>query len=130
MKIIYVVTSIFLLILLSGCGKQALVEKADNGSKIAEKLTVEENKRVPELSKTEEIDRQIKRIEEKLSVEPTVKGWTIIGDAHMHLKRYEKAMLAYREAYILSNFDADARRKLKSALYYVTRDSVMKESAK
>ncbi len=64
------------------------------------------------------VEQEIARITEKLKTEPTVKGWLLVGDAHMHLKKYNDAVEAYREAYILSNYANEPRSKLKRAMYF------------
>lgn len=64
------------------------------------------------------IEQQIARITEKLKDKPTVKGWVLVGDGHMHLKKYDDAVWAYREAYILSKYADGPRRKLKRAMYF------------
>ena len=63
------------------------------------------------------IEQQIARITEKLKDKPTVKGWVLVGDGQMHLKKYDDAVWAYREAYILSKYADGPRRKLKRAMY-------------
>ncbi|HIF51322.1 MAG TPA: hypothetical protein EYQ42_07355 [Thiotrichaceae bacterium] len=74
-----------------------------------------------EISATEKekVEAHIKRIEEKLKSEPKVEGWVLVGDANMHLKKYEAAARAYQEAYILSEYSRETRNKLKRALYFV-----------
>jgi len=64
------------------------------------------------------VELEIARITKKLKDEPTVKGWVLVGDAQMHLKKYNEAVEAYREAYILSNYASLPRRKLKRAMYF------------
>ena len=71
------------------------------------------------LSETAQIDIEIRRIEDKLKTNPTVKGWMLVGDANMHLKRYKQAAGAYNDAYMLSGLAAAPRKKLKNAMYYV-----------
>ncbi len=66
---------------------------------------------------TAKIEQHIERIMEKLKDEPTVKGWVLVGDANMHLKRYNEAVWAYREAYLLSDFASGPRSKLRRAIY-------------
>ncbi|MEO1888754.1 MAG: hypothetical protein ABGX33_02405 [Cycloclasticus sp.] len=68
------------------------------------------------LSETAQIDIEIRRIEDKLKTNPTVKGWMLVGDAQMHLKKYNEAVWAYREAYMLSKFADGPRRKLRRAV--------------
>jgi len=69
-----------------------------------------------------EVEQQIVRITEKLKDKPTVKGWMLVGDAQMHLKKYTDAVESYREAYILSDFAKEPRSKLKRALYFSTME--------
>jgi cytochrome c-type biogenesis protein CcmH/NrfG len=71
------------------------------------------------LSKVAQINQEIQRIEAIMKTKPTVKGWMLIGDAHMHLKRYKEAAGAYNDAYMLSGQAAEPRKKLKNAMYYV-----------
>ncbi len=80
---------------------------------------VEENQQIISSAEKEEIKKQIKRIEEKLKSEPKVEGWVLVGDANMHLKKYEAAARAYQEAYVLSDYSRETRNKLKKALYFV-----------
>lgn len=67
---------------------------------------------------TAEVERQIVRIKEKLKETPTVKGWILVGDAQMHLKRYDEAVRAYQEAYLLSDGNDGPRKKLRRAMYF------------
>ncbi len=69
------------------------------------------------IPKTEWVENQIKRIEEKLETEPKAEGWMLVGDANMHLKKYEAAIKAYQEAYVLSDYSDEAEKKLKRALH-------------
>lgn len=85
----------------------------------AEKPIEKADKSEVKLSKTAQIDLEIRRIEEKLKTNPTVKGWILVGDAHMHLKRYKEAAGAYNDAYMLSGLAPEPRKKLKRAMYYV-----------
>ena len=71
------------------------------------------------MTESEEIDAHIKRIEEKLKTEPKVEGWVIVGDAYMHLMKYDDAVRSYKEAYLLSGQSRDTRKKLKRALRHV-----------
>jgi len=64
------------------------------------------------------IEQEIARITEKLKDKPSVKGWMLVGDAQMHLKKYTDAVDSYREAYILSDFAKEPRSKIKRALYF------------
>ena len=64
------------------------------------------------------VEQQIARVTEKLKDKPTVQGWLLVGDAQMHLKKYNDAVLAYREAYLLSEYADGPRRKLKRAMYF------------
>jgi len=64
------------------------------------------------------IEQQIERISEKLKDKPTVKGWVLVGDANMHLKKYNEAVFAYREAYMLSDYADGPRKKLRRAMYF------------
>lgn len=64
------------------------------------------------------VEQQIARISEKLKDNPTVKGWVLVGDANMHLKQYNEAVWAYREAYMLSDYAAGPRKKLRRAMYF------------
>ena len=66
------------------------------------------------------VEQEIARITEKLKDKPTVKGWLLVGDAQMHLKKYTDAVESYREAYILSNYANEPRSKLKRAMYFST----------
>ena len=68
--------------------------------------------------KTNEVEAHIKRIEEKMQQAPDVKGWLLIGDAYMHLKRYDDAVIAYKEAYMLSDYADGPKQKMKTAMYY------------
>ncbi len=79
----------------------------------------EAKKQEIKITEKEEVEAQIKRIEEKLRSEPKVEGWILVGDANMHLKKYDAAAKAYKEAYILSGYSRETRNKLKNALYYV-----------
>ncbi|AGS39056.1 MAG: cytochrome c-type biogenesis protein CcmH/NrfG [Cycloclasticus pugetii] len=67
-----------------------------------------------------EVEQQVARISEKLKDEPTVKGWLLVGDGNMYLKRYDEAVSAYREAYILSDYADEPKRKLKRAMFLAT----------
>ena len=69
-------------------------------------------------AKTAKVEQQIERIMEKLKEQPTVKGWMLVGDANMHLKRYNDAVWAYREAYLLSDYASGPRSKLRRAMYF------------
>jgi cytochrome c-type biogenesis protein CcmH/NrfG len=64
----------------------------------------------------EEVEAQILRIRKLLETEPKAKGWVIIGDASMSLEKYNDAVLAYQEAYILDG-SPEIRKKLKRAIY-------------
>ncbi len=68
--------------------------------------------------KTNEVEAHIKRIEDKMDQAPDVKGWLVIGDAYMHLKRYDEAVIAYKEAYMLSDFAEGPKQKMKTAMYF------------
>ena len=80
---------------------------------------VEGNQQIISSAEKEKIKMHIKRIEEKLKSEPKVEGWVLVGDANMHLKKYEAAARAYQEAYVLSDYSRETRNKLKNALYFV-----------
>jgi len=64
------------------------------------------------------VEQEIARISKKLKDKPTVKGWMLVGDAQMYLKKYNDAIEAYREAYILSEYAKETRSKLKRAMYF------------
>jgi cytochrome c-type biogenesis protein CcmH/NrfG len=70
----------------------------------------------PSEQEAAKVEKQIARIEEKLKANPTVRGWILVGDAQMHLKKYNEAVWAYREAYMLSKFADGPRRKLRRAV--------------
>jgi cytochrome c-type biogenesis protein CcmH/NrfG len=69
------------------------------------------------VSEIHEVEQQIKRIEEKLRTEPKVEGWVLVGNAYIYLKRYNEAVTAYQNAYLLDDTRKDVRDKLKNALY-------------
>ena len=108
MKINHLVVSICLSLALAACSQPLLTKSSDTTAALQKTTSVSENA---------EIEAQIKRIEEKMKTEPDVKGWLLIGDAKMHLKQYDDAVWAYREAYVLSNYADEARSKLKQAMY-------------
>ncbi len=123
MKIQNVMLFIVLGLLLSACESETSAV-TDSGLVKKEMQPIEKTiKEVPvetaKLSKRDQIDAEIRRIEEKLKTNPTVKGWTLVGDAHMHLKRYKEAAGAYNDAYMLSGQAPEPRKKLKNAMYYV-----------
>lgn len=122
MKILSVIIISFLSVFLVACENEApVVETAEVLEQEVKKVDVVAKPAEPqvELSKRAEIDKQIQRIEGKLKTNPTVKGWMLVGDAHMHLKRYKEAAGAFNEAYMLSDLGAEPRKKLKNAMYYV-----------
>jgi len=107
-----------LLILVSAVGISSPASSADleqNPSPEANQKTSIEQSESP--ADKQEIEQQIKRIEEKLKTEPKVEGWVLVGDAYMHLERYSEAVNAYQNAYLLSDYSKDVRAKLKRALY-------------
>jgi cytochrome c-type biogenesis protein CcmH/NrfG len=123
MKIQNVMLFIVLGLLLSACESETSAV-TDSGLVKKEMQPIEKTiKEVPvetaKLSKRDQIDAEIRRIEEKLKTNPTVKGWILVGDAHMHLKRYKEAAGAYNDAYMLSGQAPEPRKKLKNAMYYV-----------
>jgi len=69
------------------------------------------------LTEQQEIEQQIKRIEEKMKTEPRLEGWMLLGGAYMHLERYREAVGAYQNAYLVSNYDEEVRSRLEFALY-------------
>jgi len=81
-----------------------------------EQTTVEQGNPGQASAEQQEIEDQIKRIEEKLETEPKVEGWVLVGDAYMHLKRYSAAVNAYQNAYLLSEESKEVKSKLKRAL--------------
>lgn len=83
-----------------------------------EQTTVEQGNPGQASAEQQEIEDQIKRIEEKLETEPKVEGWVLVGDAYMHLKRYSAAVNAYQNAYLLSEESKEVKSKLKRALYH------------
>lgn len=108
---------------LTACEEDRL---ADSAGKVNKNVVEEVNQAIVaapvvdvNLSERAQIDIQIRRIEEKLKTNPTVKGWMLVGDAHMHLKRYKEAAGAYNDAYMLSGLAPEPRKKLKNAMYYV-----------
>lgn len=82
----------------------------------SQRASVEHTTQTQALAEQQEIERQIKRIEAKLKTEPKEKGWVIVGDAYMYLKRYNEAVSAYQNAYLLSEDSKDVRAKIKRAL--------------
>lgn len=102
MKINHLVISICLSLGLVACSQPLITKSSDTAA----------------TSENADIETQIKRIEKKMKTKPDVKGWLLIGDAKMHLKQYDDAVWAYREAYVLSNYADEARSKLKRAMYH------------
>mgnify|MGYP002700762224 CR=1 FL=1 len=64
-----------------------------------------------------EIEKEIKRIEGLVKAKPTVRGWLLIGDAYMQLKKHKEAAGAYNDAYFLSDDDPKIRAKVRKALH-------------
>ena len=64
-----------------------------------------------------EIEKEIKRVEGLVKAKPTVRGWLLIGDAYMQLKKHKEAAGAYNDAYFLSDNDPKIRAKIKKALH-------------
>jgi len=69
------------------------------------------------LTERQEVEQQIKRIEEKLKTEPKLEGWILLGGAYLHLERFREAVGAYQNAYLISGYDEEVRSKLEYALY-------------
>jgi len=119
-----ILTLAFLSLLISACGDEKEPDLNNKKTKTTVKNEIESkvNTKVEELlppkyqSEVEEIEAQIIRIKEKLKTEPKAKGWILIGDAYMYLKRYDEAVSAYGEAYKLEETH-EIRNKLKAALY-------------
>lgn len=110
-----------LVLFLTACEDENSIVSADEVKKDTVKVVTTAPEAVNDagLSERAQIDIQIQRIEEKLKTNPTVKGWLLVGDAHMHLKRYKEAAGAYNDAYMLSGQAAGPRKKLKNSMYYV-----------
>lgn len=121
MKINHLVVSICLSLGLVACS-QPLVTKSSDTAAVMEETTA--------VSEKAAIEAQIKRIEAKMKTEPDVAGWLLLGDAKMHLKQYNDAVWAYREAYLLSEFAAEPRRKLRSAMYYAGLEGTTEKEAR
>ncbi|PHS73677.1 MAG: hypothetical protein COB22_00255 [Cycloclasticus sp.] len=126
MNIVKIITTVTIFLFLVGCENDAKVveEKQVEITKPTAKMvevTAEKVDAKAGVKQTEvmQIDAEIRRIEEKLKTKPTVKGWMLVGDAHMYLKRYKEAAGAYNDAYMLSGQAAAPRKKLKNAMYYV-----------
>ncbi|MDX2425149.1 MAG: hypothetical protein QNK15_02735 [Cycloclasticus sp.] len=102
---LFVVVSAFLLM---ACAKDSVVKE----------VTLTEPAQPIAVSDATDVEAQIERIVEKMKTEPEVKGWLLIGNAYMHLKRYNDAVWAYKEAYMLSNYAAEPRSKLREAMYH------------
>ncbi|MEH6504610.1 MAG: hypothetical protein V7682_11980 [Cycloclasticus sp.] len=102
---LFVVVSAFLLM---ACAKESVVKE----------VVLAEPEQGAAVSSTTDVEAQIERIVEKMKTEPEVKGWLLIGDAYMHLKRYNDAVWAYKEGYMLSNYAAEPRSKLREAMYH------------
>lgn len=102
---LFVVVSALLLL---ACAKESVVKE----------VVLAEPEQGAAVSSTTDVEAQIERIVEKMKTEPDVKGWLLIGNAYMHLKRYNDAVWAYKEAYVLSNYAAETKRKLGLAMYH------------
>jgi cytochrome c-type biogenesis protein CcmH/NrfG len=115
-----------LLIAMSAVGVSLPVlseEPAQNQTPVSDQQTsVEQSAQGLAPAELQEIEQQIKRIEEKLETEPKVEGWVLVGDAYMHLKRYSEAVNAYQNAYLLSEEPKDVKAKLKRALYHAGQE--------
>jgi len=107
-------SGIFALALLVAACANVTTTTTDSGVVKAEESS---NALSPQDKEIAKIEQHIARIMEKLKDEPTVKGWVLVGDANMHLKRYNEAVWAYREAYLMSDFASGPRNKLRRAIY-------------
>jgi cytochrome c-type biogenesis protein CcmH/NrfG len=123
MRILKVIVVFIFMVLLVACeGDKPTATKVPSIKKVviqAETTPKEAVKSTAKLSKRAKVDLEIQRIEGLMKTKPTVKGWMLIGDAHMHFKRYKEAAGAYNDAYMLSERAAEPRKKLKNAMYYV-----------
>jgi cytochrome c-type biogenesis protein CcmH/NrfG len=121
-KIIYILFScVFFLISCSDNKTGESTVQSEQAEKSNQKISVEPQ---PEpkskaLTEKQEIEIEIQRIENLLKTKPTVRGWVLVGDANMQLKRYTQAASAYKDAYVLSDYSTETREKLKSAMYYL-----------
>lgn len=99
-------------LMLSACANQA--------PNVSSKATTVAPPLVP--AGVNKVEAEISRITAKLETQPTIKGWNLVGDAYMHLKQYEKAVDAYRQAHEIAGFeDVATKSKLRTALYNYAR---------
>ena len=105
-----------LTVLLTACASVSTNEKKATEGEVSKAVA-------PVDARTIEIEQQIVRIEKKLKDKPTSQGWILVGDANIHLQRYDEAIRAYQQAYLLSEGDLDIRRKLRRAIYLSAKES-------
>jgi cytochrome c-type biogenesis protein CcmH/NrfG len=107
-----------MILLVSGLvAKSVIAGDAQNKNEIAQvkKPATHVTKHSP--AARAEIEKEIKRIEGLVKAKPTVRGWLLIGDAYMQLKKHKEAAGAYNDAYFLSDSDPKIRDKVRKALY-------------
>lgn len=105
-----------LTVLLAACASLSTDEKKATEREVSKAVT-------PADARTIEIEQQIVRIEKRLKDKPTSQGWILVGDANIYLQRYEEAIRAYQQAYLLSEGDLGIRKKLRRAIYLSAKES-------
>ncbi|MGB1540862.1 MAG: tetratricopeptide repeat protein [Cycloclasticus sp.] len=105
-----------LTVLLAACASLSTDEKKATEREVSKAVT-------PADARTIEIEQQIVRIEKRLKDKPTSQGWILVGDANIYLQRYEEAIRAYQQAYLLSEGDLGIRKKLRRAIYLSATES-------